>query len=311
MSDATIASTESAATDQVTADAGLRHGVFLTLVALLALALWSYWPVVAKLAKEWTSNDDYSVGMLVPPAALYMLWLQRKSLRKCRLAPFWGGLAVLALAEYARWFGLTRLFESAERYAFVLTVFALVLTVAGLQFTRKTFWVWAFLFLMVPLPGKIHNAIADPLQSMATYGAVFTLELIGITVERSGHTMVLNGDTPMAVAEACSGLRMLTAFVVVSSLFAFVVHRPRWHKATVVISSVPIAIACNILRLVATALLFLWASSGTAEKFFHDFAGLVMMPAAFAMLMGELWILRWLEVAPEAEAPSHPVVVGG
>ncbi|RJP40396.1 MAG: exosortase/archaeosortase family protein [Phycisphaerales bacterium] len=300
-------------TREVAAEAGgaALRPVLLCLAALLALAVWSYWPVVCRLAREWRSNDDYSVGMLVPPAALYVLWLKRRSLERSRLRPFWGGLAVLALAEFARWYGLTRLFESAERYALALTVFALVLMVAGIDFVRRSLWVWAFLLLMVPLPGRVHNTIADPLQSFATSGAVFTLELLGITVERSGNTMVLNGDTPMAVAEACSGLRMLTAFVVVSSLFAFVVHRPTWHKATIVISSVPIAIACNVLRLVATAMLFLWASSATAEKFFHDFAGLVMMPAAFLMLMGELWILRRLELPAETEAQSHPLVVGG
>jgi len=272
---------------------------------ILVTLMWSYWPIVADLAKEWRSNDNYSVGVLVAPAALYLLWLERRALRKCALRPCWWGLVLLALAEFARWYGLTRLFESGQRYAFVLTIAGLVLLVAGRQVFRRTFWILAFLFLMVPLPGKIHNLISGPLQSVATSGASFTLELLGVSVMREGHVIVLNGDTPMAVAEACSGLRMLTAFVVVSAVLAYVVDRPPWQKTVLVLSSIPVAILCNLIRLVVTAVLFLVASGDTAERFFHDFAGLVMMPMAFLMLIGELRIMSWLE-EPKTQTQRDP-----
>ena len=85
--------------------------------------------------------------------------------------------------------------------------------------------------------------------------------------------MVLNHEVRVAVAEACSGLRMLTAFVVVAAALAYVVNRPRWQKAALVVSSVPVAILCNLARLVATAILFMLVSSEFGERFFHDFAG--------------------------------------
>jgi len=37
-----------------------------------------------------------------------------------------------------------------------------------------------------------------------------------------------------------------------------------------------------------------------AEKFFHDFAGLVMMPAAVLLMFGELWLMDILTV-PEPD----------
>ncbi len=277
-------------------------GVATSAVIVVTL-LWSYWPVLVSLARDWRRDDNYSVGVLVMPAALYLLWLERRALKKCTLRPSWWGLAVLALAELGRWYGLTRLFESGERYAFVLTIVGLVLLVAGWQVFRRTFWILSFLFLMVPLPGKVHNLISGPLQGLATSGAVFTLELLGVVVQREGHVMVLNGDTPVAVAEACSGLRMLTAFVVVSAVLAYVVSRPRWQKTVLVLLSVPVAIACNLLRLTITAELFLYTGSATAERFFHDFAGLVMMPMAFGLLWAGLGIMAWLE---QTEPPKQP-----
>ncbi len=89
---------------------------------------------------------------------------------------------------------------------------------------------------------------------------------------------------------------MLTAFVVVSATLAYVVNRPRWQKVALVLSSVPVAILCNLIRLVVTAILYMVASGETAERFFHDFAGLTMMPLAVLILIGELWIMARLIV---------------
>jgi exosortase/archaeosortase family protein len=116
--------------------------------------------------------------------------------------------------------------------------------------------------------------------------------------------MTVNG-AEVAVAEACSGLRMLTAFVVVSATLAYLVNRPRWQKGVLLVSSVPIAIACNLARLVVTAALFGAGYSKAAGTFFHDFAGLVMMPLAVFILAGELWLMKRL-VIPDKKSAAAP-----
>jgi high-affinity Fe2+/Pb2+ permease len=55
------------------------------------------------------------------------------------------------------------------------------------------------------------------------------------------------------------------------------------------------------VRLVVTALLFMWTTSSIANQFFHDFAGLTMMPLAVFMLMGELWLLSKLVIEEQRE----------
>jgi hypothetical protein len=46
------------------------------------------------------------------------------------------------------------------------------------------------------------------------------------------------------------------------------------------------------------------------EKFFHDFAGQVMMPAAVLLLFGELWLLDKLVVPePRAASATQPLTV--
>ena len=269
-------------------------------LALLAVTVLSYWSTIADLFKEWQRNDDYSAGQLVPLVALFLVWRQRKTLRECLLRPCWWAIALLILAQTARIFGLLFMYESAERYSLVLTAAGLVLMVAGWQVFRSVSWILLFLFLMVPLPGRVHNLISGPLQRIATTGSVFLLEAFGVRVSQQGNVVMLNEKIPMAVTEACSGLRMLTAFVIIAAFMAYMVKRSRRQKAVLLLSSVPVAVMCNILRLCVTAVLFLLASSEVAEKFFHDFAGLAMMPIAVLLMFSELWLMDKLTV-PEPE----------
>ena len=261
-------------------------------LVLVAVSAWAYWPTMVGLYKEWQSNEDYSAGQLVPLVALFLVWVERKNLRKCSLRPcWWGGIALLILAQAARTYGLLFMFESAERYALVLTTVGLVLMVAGWQILRSVSWIMLILFLMVPIPGRIHNMISGPLQRMATNGSVFLLEAFGVRVGQQGNVVTMNGTTPLAVAEACSGLRMLTAFIIVAAFIAYMVKRSRGKKAVLLLSSIPVAVICNIVRIFLTALLMLFVSAEFAEKFFHDFAGYVMMPIAVLLIFGELWVM--------------------
>ena len=258
---------------------------------LLAVTVLSYWSTIADLFKEWQRNDDYSAGQLVPLIALFLVWRERKTLRKCLLRPCWWAITLLILAQTARIFGLLFMYESAERYSLVLTAAGLVLMVAGWQVFRSVSWILLFLLLMVPLPGRVHNLISGPLQKIATTGSVFLLEAFGVRVSQQGNVVMLNEKIPMAVTEACSGLRMLMAFVIITAFIAYMVNRSRRQKAVLLLSSIPVAVMCNILRLCVTAVLFLLASAEVAEKFFHDFAGLAMMPIAVLLMFGELWLM--------------------
>ena len=274
------------------------HGFSVAAALTLAL-IATHWSTVTELWSDWSRDPNYSVGQLVPLAALYLVWDNRRALRACRVAPCWGwGLLLMTLGQVARFAGLVFIYQSVERYALVLTVAGLVLLVAGRELFWRLRWILLFLLLMVPLPGRVHNAISGPLQQWATTSTVFVLEVFGADVSRQGNVLSLSGQTRVGIAEACSGLRMLTAFVVVAAVFAFLVNRPRWQRALLLASSLPIAIVCNVVRLVATVVLYAAVSSAIAERFFHDFAGVTMMPVAVALLVAELWVLSKL-VVPE------------
>lgn len=273
---------------------------FIAAGLAVAAFLWSYWPGIIDLWNIWQRNDEYSSGLLVPFLAIYILWSRRYDIAQCHIRPCVWGLFAFLGAQAFRLFGLFFMFGSAEKLSIVLSIAALVLLLFGWRLLRKVSTVLLFLCLMLPWPHRVQAAVALPLQRWATSSAVFCLETIGYEVTQEGNVIHI-GQASVAVAEACNGLRMVTAFFVISGLVVLLVRRAWWEKLVILASSLPIALLCNTIRLALTALAFTVLSGEQWEKLFHDFGGYAMMPLALAVVVGELWILAKLTTAPNEQ----------
>ncbi|MFC1652572.1 exosortase, partial [Planctomycetota bacterium] len=262
------------------------------LAILLAVFCWSYAEVIQGVWGIWMRSDEYSSGLLVPFLAAYVIWSRREDLAEVQIQPalMWGSL-VLLMALVARFMGLYYMYQSVERISLVLVIWALVMWFAGKRVVLKTAGVLLFLFLMLPLPNRVQSAITLPLQQWSTVSAVFCLETVGYSVERKGHIIEI-GDTSVAVAEACNGLRMITAFFVIGALVVLLARRPWWEKVIILASCLPIALICNTVRLTVTAAVFTVLSGEHWEQLFHDFGGYAMMPLALGLIVLELFLLE-------------------
>jgi exosortase len=262
--------------------------------------LWSYWPTLADLWRIWQRSDEYSSGLLVPFIAIYILWSRHHDLTKCNIKPCVWGLFAFIAAQAFRLFGLIFMYGSAERLSIALTIAALVLLLFGWQLFRKVATIILFLCLMLPWPTRVQAAVTLPFQRWATSSAVFCLEMMGFEVVQEGNIIHI-GQASVAVAEACNGLRMVTAFFVIGGLVVLLVKRSWWEKLLIFASSLPIALLCNTIRLTITALVFTVISGEYWEKIFHDFGGYAMMPLALAAIVGELWLLTKLTTISEKQ----------
>jgi len=265
----------------------------LAYTAVLAALCWSYWPQLRSLLRIWLSSDEYSSGLLVPLLAIYIVWSRRHQIAKCTIKPSIAGLFGLLSAQLLRYFGLVFMYSSAERFSLVLSIASLVLLLFGWDIFRKLAGVMLFLLLMLPLPRSVHTAIILPLQNWATASAVFCLQAMGYEAIRHGNIVQIN-DTSVAIAEACNGLRMATAFLLISAVVVLLVKRPLWEKLTILASSLPIGFTCNTIRLTITAILFTFPGGSDYQWLFHDFFGLAMMPVALLAVVFELWLLSKL-----------------
>ena len=272
---------------------------FAACLVLIAF-LWSYWPGIAELWNIWQRSDEYSSGLLVPFLAVYVLWSRRHDIAQCPIRPSIWGVPVFLAVQAFRFFGLYDMYSSAENFSVVLSIAALVLLLFGFQMLRKVSTVLLFMCLMLPWPTRIQAAVTLPLQRWSTSSAVFCLEVIGYEVVQQGNIINI-GQASVAVAEACNGLRMITAFFVISGLVVMLVKRAWWEKLIVLVSSLPIALLCNTVRLAVTAIAFTVLSGEQWEKIFHDFGGYAMMPLALAAVVAELWLLARLTTLPVKE----------
>lgn len=273
---------------------------FLASGFIFVAFLWSYWPGLIELWELWRQSDEYSSGLLVPFLAVYVLWSRRHDIALYPIKPsIWGFFAFVG-AQAVRLLGLFLMYSSAERLSVVLSIAALILLLFGWKFFRKISPILLFLCLMLPLPNVVQYYVGLNLQRWATSSAVFCLEVIGYAVIQDGHTIDI-GNVSVAVLEACNGLRMITAFFVISGLVVLLVERAWWEKLVILISSLPIALLCNTIRLAVTAVFFTILKGEYWEQIFHDFGGYAMMPLALAAVVGELWLLAKLTVLPAEE----------
>jgi exosortase len=144
------------------------------------------------------------------------------------------------------------------------------------------------------VPGRFRQFIAIPLQHISAFVSENLLSLVGIGVERAGIVLKINGQD-VAVAEACNGMRMVSALGLITFAFVFSVPMRSNVRLLLLVASPLIALIVNIIRLIPTALAYGYAETDTAELV-HDIGGWAVLALALGLLWGCLGILRWLEV---------------
>ncbi len=275
------------------------------LVGLPVVCLvWAFGSTLLDLATTWKNNEQYSHGFLVPPFAALLLWLRRDKLDASRLRPSLWGAVVLAAALGLRLFGAYYYYVWLDAVTLVPCVAGLFLLLGGRAAWR---WAWPavlFLLFMIPLPYRVASALSGPLQRLATVSSTFVMQMLGLPALAEGNVIQLN-DAAIDVVEACSGLRMLVVFFALSAAVALVIRRPLAERLIVLVSAIPIAVLANITRVTVTGILHQMTDSETANAFFHDVAGWLMMPLALGLLAVELKVLSHLFLEP----PARPVPV--
>lgn len=268
---------------------------WLPAAALCAVFVWAFWSTAGDLWRVWQGNPDYSAGQLVPLAALYMMSTRRGAIRKLQFRFWSGGLLAFGLGVGVHLFGRFYLYGSLENAGMVLCAAGIIMSILGREASAKLWYPLLFLFFMLPLPHRVHLSVLLPLQDISTRVSGTVLEMLAIPVVQQGHVLEVAGHR-LAVAEACSGLRMAVAFMIVTAVVVYLVRRPRWQKAIVLLTAVPIAVVCNVVRIVGSACLYNAGLDFLAQGAFHDGAGILMMPVALLLIWVEFRALSNLAV---------------
>jgi exosortase len=261
---------------------------------------WAYWPTLAVLASTWNRVPDYSHGFLVVPLAALMLWARRGQYPGASGRLAWGGLGLVAFSILVRVFGAWYYLDAVDGWSILAWVGGVVWFLGGWAVFRWSLPSVVFLFFMVPLPFRMEHALSRPLQQAATRISCFVLQSLGQPALAEGNVILL-GDLRMEVEQACSGLRIFLGIVALAFVYVVLVRRAWWEKGLLLASIVPVALAANVTRIVATSLLIQRFPGTHAHELIHQYVGYLMIPYAAGLFALVLWyigrLVRSVDVA--------------
>lgn len=275
----------------------------VAVAAVAAVLAWAYDRQLADLIRTWENDPNYSHGYLVIPVCGFMLWwLWPRGAEADRMRPsIWGWVVLVALVG-VRYATLQLGKYWLESVTLVPTVGALLLAYGGWPLLRRTWPAVAFLIFMYPIPPALNSDISLPLQRAACVSSAALLRLLGLWVMDEGNVLVVGGET-LEVAAACNGLAMLMSLAATITATVILVPMANWKRVILLLSVVPVALLCNILRISGTAWAYHLLGSAEGQKIAHDVAGWLMMPLALVLVLLELAWLSWL-VTEEEEAKA-------
>jgi exosortase len=280
-----------------------RRALYGTVAAVVVAFGLCYWNVISKLLHDWAHDDNYSHGFLIVPLALYFVWERRARVAAAPYRRSWLGLAVIigSLALLVAGTLGAELFIS--RLSIIFLIAGAVLFVAGFEALRIVAFPIAFLLLMVPPPAIIFNQIAFPLQLLASQFGESTLQAFSIPVLREGNVIIL-ANTTLEVAEACSGIRSLISLLTLGIVYGYFIDRRPAVRTVIALSTIPIAIVANGLRVAGTGIAAHYYGADAAEGFFHTFSGWIVFVAAFALLYVVATLIIKLAPSPIPTTPT-------
>ena len=210
---------------------------FLGLLAAAFLSLFYRWFWIQGQLSA-AAPADWGHVFVVPLISGFVVWRHRADLARARVMTFWPAVAPLLLAIMAYFFCVVGIKNHMlQGLTIILALFSATLLVLGPALMRYLFLPIAFLVFAITVAEMIMLRITFPLQLSASYGAYALLSVFGIPfnfdVTLSGNAIELfqNGKSfPLNVAEACSGMRMVIAFLALAGCVALLQTKVWWQR---------------------------------------------------------------------------------
>jgi exosortase len=280
---------------------------------LLELATFSaLWFILCRhLSGEWSLNEQYSYGWLVPFFSAYLFWLRwqdasterrtppRPTFETTRRPSFQLAIAIsIALIALLLLFPL-RLFEIANpdwrplSWFHALAVVALTLVflwrIGGDSWLQHFAFPVAFFLVAVPWPTAVETPVIQGLMRIVAVIAAEAVKLIGIPAQLEGNLIRVSSGL-VGVNEACSGVRSLQTSLMIGLLFGELKRLSMLRRVALVAVAAAIALVANLVR----AVFLVWIAARqnlAAVSSWHDLVGYSIIALVFLGTMAAAWLL--------------------
>jgi exosortase D (VPLPA-CTERM-specific) len=258
-----------------------------------ATLLLSFYPALEFLVSRWAALEEYSYGYFIAPICAFLIWQRTDELRKHELQGSWAGLVFIALALALGVIGQLSAIRMISQYGFVVGVVGLSLASIGWRGTRIIAVPLAMLLFMIPLPPFLLRELSHSLQLLSSQLGVALIRLFNISVHLEGNVIDL-GSFKLQVVEACNGLRYLFPLLVLGSLVAYFFNGSVLKRMCIIVSTVPLTIAINSLRIGLIGITVEHWGPAMAEGLLHDLEGWFMFAICLVLLLAEVALLARL-----------------
>jgi exosortase len=294
-----------------------RLGVhsYIRMAIIGGLLFWLFNREVWGIVYTWFTDSSWSHGILIPLFSLYFLNQTKNEILNASFKPNYLGLVLLVCVILLYVFNIVgpATFGYLSQLSVIGTLGAVVVFLGGWRLLKYMWLPVAYLFFAVPLPDILLKPATIPMRQWAAAGATVMLNLVpqveamtsGVIIDivYKGHHL----EPSLDVAEACSGMRLLMAFFALGVAMAYLHYRPIWQRLVLLASTIPIAILCNIIRVMITGFIYVLGDPEYAQGIYHDLLGMAMLPLAFGLYGGLAWFMSNLFV--ESEQRQSPDII--
>ena len=269
-----------------------------TIIVALAAIAFTFRDGLSYMVGDW-DNEEYSHGFLIPIIAAFLIWRKKDELAAvgafvprghgAALRGRWAGTVLISLGVLAALLGEFSTIVTLIQIGFIIVLIGIGLTLTGWRGFAIIAAPMVYLGFMVPLPDFLYVGLSGHLQLISSNIGVAVIRLFNIAVYLEGNVIDL-GVYKLQVVEACSGLRYLFPLMSFGYLCAYLYQGAVWHRAVLFLSTIPITILMNSIRIGLIGVLVEFWGIEQAEGFLHLFEGWVIFMACVAILFIEVWI---------------------
>ena len=251
---------------------------------LAGMFILTYIPTLLWMWDRWFARDSYySHGVLIPFVSGFLIWQMRGELAAIRpkRSP-WGMPLIIAGLVIHLGSSLFRVYFTSG-FSMLIVLTGLILFLYGSKTFKKIIFPVCFLIFMIPVPLVVITNISFKMKILAAQIATVVLNGMGLEAVRSGSVLKMQ-HTNVVVDDICSGLRSLISLTALGSIFAYGMKGPMPKRIILFLSTIPIAIATNVLRIVFLSFVSEVWGAEYATGFVHDLSGFMVFALAFILL---------------------------
>lgn len=270
----------------------MKKSDIIKISIIIGLILLIFSPIYSALLSRFGAEDSYySHGYLVPFVSIYLVWRKKEQLKKIEKKPCLWGIAVLGCGLFVHLIGTLLNINVVSYMMIPVVIFGVVVYLFGVSVAKTVLFPIVFLVFMLPLPKVTIIGISFKMKLLAAKLSTVLANAIGVAAKNVGSKIYYKGGF-LTVGDPCSGLRSLVSFLALGAVCTQFMKGKNWKKITLFISTVPIALFSNVLRI--TFLIFVSYVYGeeVALGFIHDFSGVAVFVIGFLGLMATSKLLK-------------------